>query len=1211
MTLQLAVRITGDASSLKTSALEAQNAVTGMGAAVEAAGAKSAVAAGKFQQAANAGASAVQAAGGMAPGGGSPGVRPQIVPSAPSPSIPPLPPGRPTPQGGLRRDQWQNLGYQGGDILSSGFSGASPLQVLMQQGPQITQVLADAPGGIVGGLKAVASGAMSILTPVRLVAGGIVGLGASAAMLGVSWSRSQDAIEEGLTGIGRKSRATAADINAIGASLAANGRLSTGEGRGVATQLASAGNIDVSNIGAVGALAPGYAKLFGKDIDTAGADLARLFSDPVKGLAEMEARLGSVDGATKDYVRTLMAQGNRQEAIRVMVRAVLPDFEAAAQKTSAWAKAYNELGSAAGAVGAIIAKPFRTGTTKEQLAAAEEELRAAEAASRRRLVIGGGPDLAQQRAAAITAGKRAERDRLQSLLEAEEAAPGRIAASERSQTYNGAVKAILPEIEATETLTDRLKLLTDATGDLDGLFAMSATSRKGLTTAIEATRGAIDTTISAEERARKSQELTIRGIEARTAAERAAVAEEQKRLDLAGQAMTADQRRLAIEGARAAVMAQSTRDSQDRLRSSTATAAAAGLSPYQRRLAELDDRFAQANKADEGNLPAIANNQRSKTLERQAIDIEAIGGPLREANRNLAEQAAALKLQEASLGASAEAAAKMAAAQQLTNQYTADGVPITENLRRAIDSYAGTVGKVAAEQDALLRRQREIVGGLDDIRGSARSGITGIFSDLSKGKSPLDGITSSLDSMSSRIFDRTVSAPLVNNLIGQEGKAGGGLFGDAVSSIFGKAQAVSTAQISAGVVNLTGAISGLTGAGAAAAGTPGAAGAVAAIAGKSGTGEGDLARYAAAIRTTESGSAAGNYGALGPITKSGDRAYGAYQVMGNNIPSWTKDALGKSLTADEFLKDKAAQDAVFNKQFGGSVAKYGNADDAASVWFTGRPLAQGAGLKDVLGTSGSSYVDKFNNALPPAAPTATAAMPQLQNLDASLQSFSTSTTTAQQSLTGLTGNLTALPGPLTQTSAGLSQVGSSLGSGGGGGLLGALAGLLGGGSGASATAAATPTVTAATGGHIRGPGTSTSDSINARLSDGEFVVNAKATSSNLSLLHAINEGKRVLPAFAEGGVFGAPPPAAAYQAERERRGEPVMGAAPPGGSAGQEVHIHGAGTPKETKRSRTKGGERVDLIFGSMVAAGVNTPGSAIDKALRQQYGLERSLTRR
>ncbi|WP_172125400.1 phage tail tape measure protein [Devosia sp. 919] len=63
-------------------------------------------------------------------------------------------------------------------------------------------------------------------------------------------------------------------------------------------------------------------------------------------------------------------------------------------------------------------------------------------------------------------------------------------------------------------------------------------------------------------------------------------------------------------------------------------------------------------------------------------------------------------------------------------------------------------------------------------------------------------------------------------------------------------------------------------------------------------------------------------------------------------------------------------------------------------------------------------------------------------------------------------------------------------------------------------------VEAATGGLIRGPGSGTSDSIPARLSDGEFVVNASATRRNLDVLHAINRGE--IAAFASGGLVGKP-----------------------------------------------------------------------------------------
>jgi hypothetical protein len=50
---------------------------------------------------------------------------------------------------------------------------------------------------------------------------------------------------------------------------------------------------------------------------------------------------------------------------------------------------------------------------------------------------------------------------------------------------------------------------------------------------------------------------------------------------------------------------------------------------------------------------------------------------------------------------------------------------------------------------------------------------------------------------------------------------------------------------------------------------------------------------------------------------------------------------------------------VFETQFGKSVAKYGNPADAASVWFSGRPLAKAGNASDVLGTTVPQYVQKF------------------------------------------------------------------------------------------------------------------------------------------------------------------------------------------------------------------------------------------------------------
>ncbi|MDD1533038.1 MULTISPECIES: hypothetical protein [unclassified Bradyrhizobium] len=64
----------------------------------------------------------------------------------------------------------------------------------------------------------------------------------------------------------------------------------------------------------------------------------------------------------------------------------------------------------------------------------------------------------------------------------------------------------------------------------------------------------------------------------------------------------------------------------------------------------------------------------------------------------------------------------------------------------------------------------------------------------------------------------------------------------------------------------------------------------------------------------------------------------------------------------------------------------------------------------------------------------------------------------------------------------------------------------------------TATVAKASGGYIAGPGTGTSDSIPARLSNGEFVVRASAVAKHRAVLEAINSDR--IPRFADGGLVG-------------------------------------------------------------------------------------------
>lgn len=122
---------------------------------------------------------------------------------------------------------------------------------------------------------------------------------------------------------------------------------------------------------------------------------------------------------------------------------------------------------------------------------------------------------------------------------------------------------------------------------------------------------------------------------------------------------------------------------------------------------------------------------------------------------------------------------------------------------------------------------------------------------------------------------------------------------------------------------------------------------------------GGMGKFGEAIAGIES---SGKYDALGPVTDTGDRAYGKYQVMGANIPEWTRMHLGQEMSPEEFLANPQAQDAVFQGQFGNYVDKYGP-EGAAKAWFAGETGMHNPNAQDQLGTSVSEYANKFTNAI--------------------------------------------------------------------------------------------------------------------------------------------------------------------------------------------------------------------------------------------------------
>ncbi|APY13161.1 MULTISPECIES: hypothetical protein [unclassified Brucella] len=133
------------------------------------------------------------------------------------------------------------------------------------------------------------------------------------------------------------------------------------------------------------------------------------------------------------------------------------------------------------------------------------------------------------------------------------------------------------------------------------------------------------------------------------------------------------------------------------------------------------------------------------------------------------------------------------------------------------------------------------------------------------------------------------------------------------------------------------------------------------VGGKFALGDTGKAARRDAIASIES-RGSGDYAAIGPRHPTMGRALGRYQVMEANIGPWSKAALGREVTVDEFIKNPDIQDAIFDHKFDGYVNQFG-LEGAAQAWFAGPGGVGKTNRHDSLGTDVGSYGQRFLAAL--------------------------------------------------------------------------------------------------------------------------------------------------------------------------------------------------------------------------------------------------------
>lgn len=924
----------------------------------------------------------------------------------------------------LSAHEAKNLSYQINDVVQSLMLGMPVQQVFMQQGPQITQIF----GGVGNTLKAVAAQ----VTTARVALGGIAAAAITGAVAWNTYLKSTKEVATAANGLGRATAGSIEEMEAAAHAGAAAAGLSVSSARSMEAQFLRTGKIGSEHFEKLIGISKNFAATFGIETEAAGKALSDMFADPEKAAQALFRQYGLIDAATARQA-TNLARSNRVSEAQGVLLAALPDRLAnATEATTAFARAWEHVKNASSGaydwIGRTVDKMASGPSLDEKIAAVSERYERFRRANAKATPEGDHARMLYS--SPYAADEKAAKAELDALLE-QKRVRDQVAAQLRQQAEDirttSFALGIAENSPATASIRQQQELRSQiaAMEAARGKFGDDQTGSDMNETAIDAKTRALDALINRQQRAGELDRLDIQIANERNPLLRAELEARRTKLQLSEQEISADT--IAAEVGRArnrvfeeaiASSASQSRDMQEeiqiRQRLSAMVASGAINSEDSNRLLQeeltlrpLVAAATIAEGAQKERLNTVIDNLRDGYQKLAAEEKRAGAQDYIRSQQDRVE----LLRAELSLVSASEKERSRALATLETEQL------IRQRGFGQLSGQADQIRKLTSLQADLNDAIEKQTDAWRTARSAGEGAIDGIFDALGSGnyKDALKNIALDI----TRTFtDLAVKNPIKNALFGSNlgtlddlfsSKAGGGL----LSGLTG-GSAVGAMNVQAAVVNIGGV--GLGGADGLLSNVSRMFGAANSNVAGAGLG---MSQYASAIKAIES-AGSGGYSALGPITANGDRAYGAYQVMGANIPSWTKNALGTSMSPQQFLGSASAQDAVFNKVFGGYVDKYG-ASGAAQAWFGGPgSVGRGGGVADMLGTSGTDYVNKFNTALGQVSATA----------------GSTSNT-----LTGFASNVGTAGSGLNQLGSGFNSFGSQLASfsaGGGGFNIGSL-----------------------------------------------------------------------------------------------------------------------------------------------------------------------------
>lgn len=571
---------------------------------------------------------------------------------------------------------------------------------------------------------------------------------------------------------------------------------------------------------------------------------------------------------------------------------------------------------------------------------------------------------------------------------------------------------------------------------------------------------------------------------------------------------------------------------------------------------KANERAAE-RKAEEAKTKAASEAAKSAPITggRQTMPLEMSKGYF-DLQQRISALRAEISLRRSLTGTVEETEAaldRQKVAQQLVNEAVKEGVVMTDDVKSKIAALADAYSRATQEAKALAQSQQEAQQKAKDLESSTKDTFKGFITDLAEGKSATDALRSALGKLGQKLFDMAFDSlweqamgknnPLFQqaaNLISPTTTKPVYAPGNPLAGVnFNPTGAITTpsATVNAGTVAVTGAIPGVSGvpttATSAAPALPKGIGSDAVASARAEAAskvtpfadsvlnrssfDAELANPAVRSRLLAITNA--EVGSQGPQAQQAfmetifNRATARGQTLdqtlrGSYFPKTTYDAADRVM-GSQAMETKYA-DMLAKVRGGSNLSNYATGNASGTVGFAGGPQTYAAnGERFGIEGPDRAWAERMRQQAEQAQQAIEQQTQQtsqaLTKLDQPLQQLDMTATGSVMPLGGLEQGIGGVASQALSAVPGLGKFGGAIS-----GLLSQLGGLGGGGGGLFSL------LGFADGGHVSGAGTGTSDSIPAMLSNGEFVVNAKATAANRPVLEAINAGKA--PRFATGGI---------------------------------------------------------------------------------------------